>query len=186
MKNIKTYITFGTILIALVIGIAYKNGQKNSYKVVYGFEASSPTKNITFEVEKIKVHLTGEVNNPGIYTIPKGTKLYELIKLSGGQTNLANTNRVNLVKILKDGQRIKIPSLYETTAAETCIIGPPININTANKDELTKIKGVGPKTAQAIIEYRNKIVSFKSIKELLNVKGIGPKTLESIRHQIKI
>lgn len=77
-------------------------------------------------------------------------------------------------------------SQSSTTSKSAKKVSGKININTADVKQLTQITGIGPKTAQKIIDYRKKNGKFKSMDDLLNVKGIGEKTLKKIRSQIKL
>jgi competence protein ComEA len=125
--------------------------------------------------------------------------LTQLVQL-GGLTDLANLAKVNLAYLLKDGQKIYIPSIddnsdleyIQNTAGENVIVTDSnsnsnlININTATEAELTKLPGVGSSTANKIIDYRNKNGNFKNIEDLKNVNGIGNAKFESFKEYICI
>lgn len=145
----------------------------------------------------IQIQIGGQVAAPGIYHMPEGTRLEDLIAQAGGLTPLADTVRVNFVAILTDGDYFYIPTANEEipeTAANSVLnlnhrsmeIGFPINLNTATQQELEALPGIGPTKAQEIITYRENNGLFTSLEQLLNVDGIGPAILESIIEYIYI
>ncbi len=129
-----------------------------------------------FNNSEIEVHIDGRVKNPGVYKIKNGTRLQDLIEEAGGLLDDANTSNLNLARKLKDEEKIVIKSYLDNNDDEDA----KININTANKDMLTSIPGVGSKMADKIIKYRQEH-PFNSIDELLNITGIGKKKFEEIK-----
>jgi competence protein ComEA len=134
------------------------------------------------EAERIVVHLAGEVIEPGVYQVEEGSRLYNLVKKAGGPTNRADLNAINLANKVRDGQKIIIPN--SATTRSVANKSAKININSAKQSELEEIAGVGPVTAEKIIEYRKEEGSFASVDSLTEVSGIGPKTLEKIEDEI--
>ncbi|MFO7819321.1 MAG: helix-hairpin-helix domain-containing protein [Halanaerobacter sp.] len=130
--------------------------------------------------EKIIVHLGGEVVKSGVYECEKGSRIYKVLKKAGGPTNKADLNAINLALEVHDGEKIIIPSLVNSNSEEDS----KININRAKKSDLEEISGVGPVTAQKIVDYREKNGRFKELSSLSEVSGIGPKTLEKIEGEI--
>lgn len=129
-----------------------------------------------FNNSEIEVHIDGRVKNPGVYKIKNGTRLQDLIEEAGGLLDDANTSNLNLARKLKDGEKIVIKSYLDKNNDEDA----KININTATKDMLTSIPGVGSKMADKIIKYRQEH-PFNSVDELLNISGIGKKKFEEIK-----
>ena len=129
-----------------------------------------------FNNSEIEVHIDGRVKNPGVYKIKNGTRLQDLIEEAGGLLDDANTSNLNLARKLKDEEKIVIKSYFDNNDDEDA----KININTATKDMLTSIPGVGSKMADKIIKYRQEH-PFNSIDELLNISGIGKKKFEEIK-----
>lgn len=148
------------------------------------------------EEDKIKIHITGEVNNQGIIEIEYGERIADAIEKAGGLTIKADVSKENLAYVLEDGQKLYIPSIEDTNfneidseSGENVIINSEqktgkININSASQEDLQKINGVGPSLAQKIIQYRNSNGKFKNIEDLLNVSGIGEKKFEGIKEFI--
>lgn len=129
-----------------------------------------------FDNSEIEVHIDGRVKNPGVYKIKNGTRLQDLIEEAGGLLDDANTSNLNLARKLKDEEKIVIKSYLDKNDDENA----KININTATKDMLTSIPGVGSKMADKIIKYRQEH-PFNSVDELLNITGIGKKKFEEIK-----
>lgn len=129
-----------------------------------------------FDNSEIEIHIDGSVKNPGVYKIKNGTRLQDLIEEAGGLLDDANTSNLNLARKLKDEEKIVIKSYLDNNDDEDA----KININTATKDMLTSIPGVGSKMADKIIKYRQEH-PFNSIDELLNITGIGKKKFEEIK-----
>lgn len=128
-----------------------------------------------FGDSEIEVHIDGRVKNPGVYKIKKGTRLQDLIDEAGGLLDDAKTSNLNLARKLKDEEKITIKSYLGKDEEDS-----KININTASKDMLTSIPGVGSKMADKIIKYRQEH-PFNTIEDLLNITGIGKKKFEEIK-----
>lgn len=142
-----------------------------------------------------KVHISGEINQEGVYIIDDGERLDDLIKQAGGLTSEANFNSLNLAMKLEDQMKIYIPNKNEIPAEEltTQIVTSPelsnnsdkININQASKEELMTLPNIGEKRAEAIIEYRN-VNKFENIEDIKNVTGIGDKFFEAMKDLITV
>jgi len=181
-------------------GPAIKDGGLNNSEAIKK-TADAPVSDTEKNTElksagKIKVYICGYVNNPGVYEIDEGSRVADLIKLCGGADEQAALESVNLASVLTDAAMIYIPSAEEIKEgkipaknADGSIAiggGSMVNINTATLEELVTLPGIGQKTAEAIIEYRNNFGLFKSIEELKNVKGIGDKKFEAVKDKISI
>lgn len=140
---------------------------------------AKPKENYSIQ-NKIVVQIIGEVNNPDVYEIQLGMRLYDLINIAGGLTENADVEAINLALLLTDQMKITIPSIFDEN--ETNI--KKVNINTADVKLLTTLNGIGEVKAQAIIEYREKHGPFKTTEEIMKVKGIGLKTYEKIKDYI--
>lgn len=152
----------------------------------------------------ILVYITGEVKNPSVYELVEESRLQDLVNMAGGFTENAYIENLNLAKKLYDEDHIKVLNIndfkedvvYEnSTVTETNNNTTPvyneqprgkININTASKSLLTEITGVGEKTANNIIKYRELNGGFKSIEEIMNISGIGEATFLKMKDEISI
>lgn len=154
----------------------------------------------TFETEHeqfFPVYICGEVNCPGIYQIDHTIYLYELIEMAGGLTQDADEVEINMVYVVDDAESIYVPSVNDDDRPDSPImqnvneeIGDKeethatdlyVNINNAGINELSSLPGIGIKTAEKIIDYRESVGRFTSIEQLLEVPGIGEGKLQQIR-----
>ena len=155
------------------------------------------------EDNNIKVDIKGEVKAPGVYEIKKEGRVADLIKLAGGITDAADLDATNLSEKLKDEECVviykkgdkdkvqnsqgnttspKVPSPTPSTTTKDDLI----NLNTATKEELKTLTGVGDVKADAIIKYREENGGFKTVEELTKVGGIGEKTLSKFIDKVDI
>ncbi|MBU3110438.1 helix-hairpin-helix domain-containing protein [Clostridium lacusfryxellense] len=153
------------------------------------------------EDSNIKVDIKGAVKEPGVYEIKKGSRVTDLIKLAGGGTSDADLDATNLSAKLNDEDCIVINKKGEEGKTQITQINPQgsttssagagdkdsiVNINTASKEELMTLTGIGEAKAGVIIEYREQNGGFKSVDELTEVGGIGEKTLGKFKDKIDI
>ena len=151
-------------------------------------EADSST-----EGKSIFVFVCGQVQNSGVYELDNGSRIVDAINAAGGFLKKADVNSLNQAELLTDGQRIYIPKVGEVAAdaGGTSNTEPgdnsndgKVNINTATKDELLSLPGVGAAKADAIIEYRTEHGAFKSPEELKNISGIKDGVYNKIKDSI--
>lgn len=137
-------------------------------------------------VSEIQVHVAGEVNKPGLYKLEDGSRVWDAVQVAGGFTKNADQNSLNLAKTLEDGEQVMIPAIGATSTGGEASgsNNGKVNINTADLATLETLSGVGPATAQKIIDYRNAHGKFKSIEEIKKVSGIGDKTYEKFKDKI--
>jgi len=186
----KKVIAFVIIVIAVVIIIVKnKNDETDNYNLSYNnvIVTAENTEKEDTEEETIKVHITGEVNNPGLIELNSGDRISDAIAKSGGTTSLANLSKVNLAYILSDGEKIYIPSLNDDEDVQyivSSIENSKVNINTATLEQLQTLSGVGESTALSIIDYREKNGKLSTIEDIKNVSGIGDSKFEKIKDNI--
>jgi competence protein ComEA len=139
-------------------------------------------------VREIVVHVVGAVRRPGLYELPEGSRVDDAIGRAGGLKRKAALELVNLAAPVADGQQIVVPARAEAAAAATPG-GPagagapagPVHLNSATLEQLDGLPGIGPVTAQKILDYRAAHGAFQSVDELDAVPGIGPARLEQLR-----
>jgi competence protein ComEA len=164
-----------------------------------GIENCPPATAAAIEEEiMIIVDVSGAVQNPSVVELPEGSRIFEAIKKAGGLAKDADLGSTNQAEILTDGQKIYIPTKQELKES---LSGTPssqlayaagssqpklININTADSAALQQLTGVGPVTAEKIINYRNENGKFKTIEDIKNVSGIGDKTFEKFKGKITV
>ena len=137
----------------------------------------------------IIVYVSGAVEQAGLYSLHLGSRVNDAIQAAGGFTNNANTEGLNLAKILQDGDQIVVLELISSSVPqnETRSLNPfseLVNINTASLEQLVALPEIGPKTGQNIIDYRNTHGPFDRIEEIQDVPEIGPVTFEKIKDLI--
>lgn len=142
----------------------------------------------------ILVHITGAVAEPGVYTLPPGSRVQDAVQAAGGLSPTADETLVNLAARLKDGDKIRIPLTGEDAPAlteqknQSGIIGATtlVDLNTALAVELETLPGIGPGRAEDIIAYREAHGPFKAITEIMNVPGIGQATFDLFKELITV
>lgn len=133
------------------------------------------------------VHVSGAVQNPGVYSLPVGSRIVDVIQAAGGLLPEASEDEINLAAFLIDGQKIYIPRTGEEIPSSMRMESNPdtkININTATAEELDSLPGIGNTKAEAVISYRQQNGPFQAIEDILNVPGIGPTIFEQIKEYI--
>ncbi len=133
----------------------------------------------------IQVYLTGAVQAPGVYTVPQGLRVWALLERAGGPLASADLEALNLAAPLMDGAHLHVPRRGERPMS-TPTTSPRLDLNTASVEQLESLPGIGPRTAQAIVDYRLKHGPFRRLEDLMAVPGIGPATLERIRPLVTI
>ncbi|MBQ6454066.1 MAG: ComEA family DNA-binding protein [Coriobacteriales bacterium] len=138
------------------------------------------------EQERMVVCVSGEVRSPGVYELPQGSRIIDLIDAAGGFTQDANTTQINLARPLQDAELIWVPSSQaETgTGVQAPSAASPININTADETTLQTLPGVGEATARKIVADRQKNGPFKSKEDIQRVPGIGSAKFAQIEDMI--
>ena len=149
--------------------------------------------------DKIGVYISGEVKNQGVYYLKKDSRVIDLINISGGFTENADISKINPAQKLNDSDKIIIPEKKDEVEEDIeqiddnisvqeesdSSITEKININTATKEELETLNGIGEATANKIINYR-KSNSFTEIEDIMNVPGIGEAKFNNIKDDICI
>ncbi len=146
------------------------------------------------ETAKIIVDIGGEVVSPMVAELDEGSRVADAIEAAGGVTENADLTDINRAAFIEDGEKIYIPALPSeedeiddggSSGTSSGYSDGKININTADSEELQELSGVGPATAQKIIDYRKENGRFSSIEDIKNVSGIGDKSFEKIKDMIK-
>ena len=144
----------------------------------------APTAQTQSAKGRLYVHVVGGVRHPGLYRLPQGSRVADALARAGGATPKAQVELVNLAALLSDGQQIVVPRRGAPgVAAASGASGAsgPVHLNSATLEQLDDLPGVGPVTAQKILDYRQEHGAFGSVDELDAVSGIGPARLEELR-----
>jgi competence protein ComEA len=162
----------------------------------------------------VVVHVIGAVRRPGVVPVPPGSRVHEAVHGAGGLSDDADLTRINLARVVGDGERIWVPVRGEEPPDDVALapvdgssgpagaggstspgpgVGgaggagtPLVDVNTADQTLLETLPGVGPVTAQRILQWRSDNGRFSAPEELLEVSGIGPRTLEQLRPHITV
>ena len=140
---------------------------------------------------ELVVHAAGAFVAPGLYRLKPGSRVADLVSAAGGLRPDADPDRVNLAAPLHDGERVAVPRIGEPApgadpaAADAAPTGL-LDLNTATAAQLDALPGVGPATAQAIVDDRERNGPFRSVDDLVRVRGIGPAKLDQIRALVTV
>lgn len=149
------------------------------------------------------VHAAGAVSRPGVYRVRAGGRVADLLDAAGGPAPDADLDRVNLAAKVTDGERVYVPRRGESPPAVAAPAGGdagggsggaagesgstgPVDLNTATLEQLDALPGVGPATAQAILDHRRAHGRFRKVDELLEVRGIGEAKLAALRSKVRV
>ena len=196
-QNVKSIIlAFVCSLVLIIGGLFYFNQNKTEdYSGVSFSNISNETNNKDEKAEnrhdeKIFVDVKGAVKHPGVFETTKDKRVKDLIEEAGGLLDDADTSTLNLsqkvkdqmiIYVLKHGEKPK--QISDSSSSSNTDV---ININTANKEQLMKISGVGKTKAEAIISHREKNGDFKKKEDITKVHGIGKATFEKIKDKIEV
>lgn len=191
------------VLIVLLVGCgwtAYSLLQARSTPVAVAAPPSvvaSPAPTPT-PVPKLLVHMLGAVQHPGVVELAEGSRVADAIEAAGGLTRTADPAELNLAAVVADGSQIVIGTRSKpggevrgAGGASGATPGSPgrtgtISLNTATLEQLDLLPGVGPVTAQKILDWRTKHGRFTAVSELQEIDGIGPKTYADIAPSVRV
>ncbi len=182
--------------------ISYYSGKQNIEEHNESEKLSGADDLCTADVPSVYVSITGAIVHPGVYIMPIGSRVFDVINAAGGIVNGEEISDINLVYIIEDGMQIHIARKDESTnavlSAETIGVTADsgnagtgnanglVDINTANAEKLMTLTGIGKTRAEAIIAYREAHGRFYAIDEIMNVSGIKEATYEKIKDKITI
>jgi len=137
---------------------------------------------------RLVVDVVGAVRRPGLYRLAQGTRVADALSRAGGLTPKADRTLVNLAAPLADGEQVIVPARVSGAGAAgisgssgSAAPAGPVHLNVATLEQLDALPGVGPVTAQKILDYRQKHGAFGSVDELDAIPGIGPARLDQLR-----
>ncbi len=171
-----------------------------------GYSQLTQTNSGSARPMEFQVHVAGEVRSPQVVWVNSESLVVEAAQKAGGETRNADLDQLNLAAKLIPNTQLYVPAMGEEAGdllgpygagfaasrnAPVSAFGSPsagglINVNTADIATLDQLPGVGPVTAQSIIDYRNVNGPFRSVEDLINVKGIGPKKMEQLRTRVTV
>ena len=176
----------------LLCGILYLtlNEREDPGQVVTEhFSESTPSENETAE-KRIYVHICGEIKKPGVYTFDEEPRVIEVVEKAGGFTKKADAGSINLAETVADGTRVEIAAKGKKKTKNTTVSQESstnqVNINTATKEELMTLSGIGESKATQIISYRETNGPFQKIEDIMNISGIKEGIFSKIKDYITV
>ena len=177
-----TYLLVGAVVV--VVGVAVLRGQDDGTEV-----ASSPNgRPVAPKVvgRPLTVDVSGAVARPGVYTVPRGSRVIDAIERAGGATGNGLPGAINRAALLADGQQVVVPIRGSGgSAVAGAASDAPVSLGTATRADLERIDGIGPVTAQRILEFRDSRGGVSSVDDLDRISGVGPVTMESLRSALQ-
>ena len=141
------------------------------------------------EPAKLIVNVAGKVNNPGVYQLPSGARVVDAIQAAGNQLKGVDISDINLARVLVDGEQILVggsKSISGRSIVKKISPDNPLDINRATLAQLDTLPGIGPVTAQRIIDYRIKVGRINALDELKKISGLGGSKFEEIKPLLRI
>jgi competence protein ComEA len=182
------------VVLAVVLGLRQLGGDGAGG----GGSAARPVAAIEVQEEgqaggRVVVHVAGAVRRPGVYRLPATARVDDAVARAGGPTRRADLGGLNLAAEVEDGRQVLVPERLRTGGASPAPAttaapaeGQPLNLNTATLEQLDTLSGVGPTTAQKILDFREERGGFGSVEELGEIPGIGEKRLASLREEVTL
>ncbi|MCR5357679.1 MAG: helix-hairpin-helix domain-containing protein [Lachnospiraceae bacterium] len=193
------------LIIILSVVFALSTGCQNEEAVIELEQERSETDPIQVlseeeaadAVSTVTVYVCGAVTHPGVYELEDGSRVVDAIYASGGMSTEADRDYINQAMLLKDGDKVYIPTCEETAQAGDSGINSgnlsgmqdepdKVNINTADAKELMTLPGIGEAKAALIIEYRENNGGFDSIEDIMKISGIKEGMFNKIKDRIRI
>ena len=134
---------------------------------------------------KLVVHVAGAVRAPGLYEVPEGSRVADAVARAGGATAPADTAAINLAAPLADGMQVVVPRRAPAGGAPAATgPGAKVSLGAATLEQLDALPGIGPVTAQKIVDHRVRSGGFRSVDDLDAIPGIGPARVEQLRELV--
>jgi competence protein ComEA len=174
------------VAILFVLLVRHLGGSGSSAPAVTPLRVSSrPAKSVAARL--LVIDVAGAVRRPGLYRLREGSRIDDAIAAAGGPTAKARLDAVNLAAPIADGEQVVVPGRgaagapAATPPAAGSSPSAPLDLNTATAEQLDSLPGIGPVTAQKILDYRQEHGAFHSVAELEGVPGIGPGRLAQLK-----
>ena len=187
MQHKKKIMQIGAVVLILIVAIAiYAAGHsdKNDDIDIAQNNNEAPAAVQNEETEEVIIDICGAVNDSKVVTLPAGARVEDAIKAAGGITDEADLSGINRAAVLTADEverGIELPSTESNISSDDSI-----NINEATAEELETLNGIGPVTAEKIIQYRTEYGKFEKKEDLMEVNGIGEKTYAQIKDKIRV
>lgn len=181
------------IIFALTIGLAgffFLNSHPTAEPILIQETNIGKNQNDLIDIPtKLIVNVAGRVKNPGVYQLPQGSRVVDAIEAAGMQLKGVDISDINLARLLVDGEQVLVGGTKLTSKQITpkkFTSDNPLDINRATITQLDTLPGIGPVTAQRIIDYRTKVGRINSIDELKKISGLGGSKFEEIKALLRV
>ena len=177
------------ILLTLTVGLGgfyFLNSRPQAEPVVIQEIPTAATESVT---TSLIINVAGKVKNPGVYQLPPGSRVVDALEAAGQQLKGVDISDINLARVLVDGEQILIGSnrtVSSKVAAKKITKDNPLDINRATIAQLDTLPGIGPVTAQRIIDYRTKAGRINAVDELKKISGLGGVKFEEIKALLRV
>jgi competence protein ComEA len=175
-------LVYGAVAVAVLVAgarwIRSDRGESTAAGLSFAADSYQPGRVGTPDVV---VDVAGAVRRPGVYRLPAGARVTDAVQRAGGLAPGAVSDAINLAARLGDGQQVVVPDRTAATSSASGGSDGPISLGSATADELDEIDGIGPVTAQNIIEFRDQHGGLSSVDQLDQISGIGPSTMQALR-----
>jgi len=141
------------------------------------------------EQSKLIINVAGKVKSPGVYQLPPGSRVIDAIEAAGNHLKGVDISDINLARLLVDGEQILVGGnrlQSSKSVARKITVDNPLDINRATLAQLDTLPGIGPVTAQRIIDYRNKVERINALDELKKISGLGGAKFEEIKSLLRV
>jgi competence protein ComEA len=197
------YVLSAVVMVVLAVRFMHGQAQQQAYGVASGATVAHAPAGVQIErapAETALVHVAGAVRHPGVYRLRGGERIKDAVRRAGGAGHRADLNAINLAAKVADGQQVVVPRRGAATGASGAAAASsgeaaagaggagqtPVSLNSATAEQLETLDGVGPATAQKILDWRQQHGGFRSIDDLSEVPGIGPKRLAALRPKVQL
>ena len=177
------------ILLTLTVGLGgfyFLNSRPQSEPAVLQEIPTAASESVT---TSLIINVAGKVKNPGVYQLPPGSRVVDALEAAGQQLKGVDISDINLARVLVDGEQILIGSnrtVSGKVAAKKISVDNPLDINRATIAQLDTLPGIGPVTAQRIIDYRTKVGRINAVDELKKISGLGGAKFEEIKALLRV
>jgi competence protein ComEA len=188
-------------VVVVVLGVRFMQGQARGGSGAAAGGAQVARAPASVKIERpvstgALVHVAGAVRHPGVYRLHDGDRVKDALERAGGARSGADVNAINLAAKVADGQQVVVPRRGAAApavgdagtrkGAVAAATQPPVSLNSATAAQLDTLDGVGPATAQKILDWRREHGGFRSIDDLGEVPGIGPKRMAALRGKVQL
>jgi competence protein ComEA len=192
------------VVVLVVVAVVLLGGRSSPAPLVLpkagpaGSSAPAPDTGVSTSApdSTVAVHAAGAVAHPGLYVLPGGSRVADVVAAAGGPVTDADLDQVNLATKVADGDRVHVPRQGEVVAVagpapeggggSPSSKPPSVDLNAASAEQLEDLPGIGPALANAIVDHRTRHGRFRAVDDLLDVRGIGPAKLDGLRDLVRV